>query len=41
MITSNDINILTMNDCYHNLWYVLYDEENNKYITFDECNNIN
>ena len=37
----DDINILTINDCYHNLWYVLYDEENNKYITFDECNNIN
>ena len=37
----DDINILTMNDCYHNLWYVLYDEENNLYITLDECNNIN
>ena len=25
---------LSMNDCYNNLWLVLYDEDNNKYITF-------
>ena len=25
-----------MSDCYHNLWYSLYDEENNKYISFAE-----
>ena len=35
----DDINCLTMEKCYHNLWLVLYDECNNKYITLDECNN--
>ena len=28
---------LTMTDCYNNLWLVLYDEENKKYITFMEA----
>ena len=28
---------LSMNDCYNNLWLVLYDENNNKYITFEEA----
>ena len=28
---------LSMRDCYHNLWYSLYDEENNKYISFAEA----
>ena len=35
----DDINCLTMEKCYRNLWLVLYDECNNKYITLDECNN--
>ena len=34
----DDINCLTMAKCYRNLWLVLYDECNNKYITLDECN---
>jgi len=25
-----------MNDCYNNLWLVLYDEDNKRYITFAE-----
>ena len=28
---------LSINDCYHNLWYSLYDEDNNKYISFAEA----
>ena len=28
-----NITKLSMNDCYHNLWLTLYDEDNNKYIT--------
>jgi len=31
-----DIVELSMRECYNNLWLVLYDEENEKYITFDE-----
>lgn len=27
---------LSLRECYNNLWLVLYDEDNNKYITFDE-----
>jgi len=29
---------LSMKDCYNNLWLVLYDDENKKYITFAEAN---
>ena len=25
-----------MNDCYHNLWLTLYDEEADRYISFKE-----
>jgi hypothetical protein len=28
---------LSMTDCYNNLWLSLYDEDNKKYITFDEA----
>ena len=28
---------LSMNDCYNNLWLVLYDEDKTKYITFEEA----
>jgi omega-6 fatty acid desaturase (delta-12 desaturase) len=28
---------LSMTDCYNNLWLVLYDEENDRYITFAEA----
>lgn len=28
---------LTMTDCYNNLWLSLYDEDTNKYITFEEA----
>ena len=28
---------LSMTDCYHNLWLVLYDEDKKKYITFEEA----
>ena len=28
---------LSLIDCYNNLWLVLYDEDNNKYITFEEA----
>ena len=28
---------LSMSDCYHNLWYSLYDEDDNKYISFAEA----
>ena len=34
--TEHDIVELSMSECYNNLWLVLYDEENEKYITFDE-----
>jgi omega-6 fatty acid desaturase (delta-12 desaturase) len=30
--------VLSMNDCYNNLWLVLYDEDNNKYSTLKEAN---
>ena len=33
-IDESNITKLSMNDCYHNLWLTLYDEDNNKYITF-------
>ena len=29
---------LSMTDCYNNLWLVLYDEDNKKYLTFLEAN---
>jgi omega-6 fatty acid desaturase (delta-12 desaturase) len=29
---------LSMIDCYNNLWLVLYDDDNKKYITFAEAN---
>jgi hypothetical protein len=28
---------LTMMDCFHNLWFMLYDNENKKYITIEEA----
>ena len=28
---------LSMTDCYHNLWLTLYDEENHRYISFEEA----
>ncbi len=28
---------LSMTDCYHNLWLTLYDEENDRYISFKEA----
>ena len=28
---------LSMSDCYNNLWLVLYDEDNKRYITFAEA----
>ena len=31
------ITCLCMSDCYHNLWYSLYDEGDNKYISFAEA----
>ena len=31
---------LSMNDCYNNLWLVLYDEDKKKYITFEEADEI-
>ena len=34
--TQHDIVELSIRECYNNLWLVLYDEENEKYITFDE-----
>ena len=36
----DNITTLSMNDCYHNLWLSLYDEDNNKYITFKEAEKI-
>ena len=33
----DNITKLSMNDCYHNLWLSLYDEDNNKYISFKEA----
>jgi len=33
----DNITRLSMRDCYHNLRYSLYDEENNKYISFAEA----
>jgi len=33
-----DIVKLSLNECYNNLWLVLYDEDKKKYITFDELN---
>ena len=32
----DNITKLSMRDCYHNLWLTLYDEENDKYISFGE-----
>ena len=32
----DNITKLSMRDCYHNLWLSLYDEENDKYISFEE-----
>ena len=32
----DNITKLSMGDCYHNLWLTLYDEENDKYISFEE-----
>jgi len=34
--TFDNIITLSMNDCYNNLWLVLYDEDNKRYITFAE-----
>jgi omega-6 fatty acid desaturase (delta-12 desaturase) len=34
---NNNIVKLTLTDCYNNLWLVLYDEDNNKFITFNEA----
>ncbi len=31
---------LSMSDCYKNLWLTLYDEENNKYISFAEADKV-
>jgi hypothetical protein len=28
---------LSMTDCYNNLWLVLYDDDNKRYITFAEA----
>ena len=36
----DNITKLSMNDCYHNLWLTLYDETNEKYISFKEANFI-
>ena len=33
----NNINKLSMKDCYHNLWLTLYDEDTDKYISFKEA----
>lgn len=33
----NNVVKLSMTDCYNNLWLVLYDEDNKKYITFAEA----
>ena len=33
----NNITKLSINDCYHNLWLTLYDESNDKYISFNEA----
>jgi len=33
----DNITKLSMNNCYHNLRYSLYDEDNNKYISFGEA----
>ena len=30
---------LSMNDCYNNLWLSMYDEENKKFITFEQADN--
>jgi len=30
---------LSMNDCYHNLWLVLYDQDKQKYTTLKEIKN--
>jgi omega-6 fatty acid desaturase (delta-12 desaturase) len=32
-----DIIQLSMTDCYHNLWLTLYDEEDDRYISFREA----
>jgi len=32
----DNIVTLSMSDCYNNLWLFLYDEDTNRYITFDE-----
>jgi omega-6 fatty acid desaturase (delta-12 desaturase) len=33
----DDIVKLSMSDCYNNLWLVLYDEEKNRFVTFEEA----
>ena len=33
----DNITKLSMNDCYNNLWLTLYDDEDNKYISFKEA----
>lgn len=33
----DNITRLSMSECYHNLWYSLYDEGDNKYISFAEA----
>ena len=33
----DNITKLSMTNCYHNLWYSLYDEDDNKYISFGEA----
>ena len=34
----DDIVKLSMNDCYNNLWLVLYDKDKDKYATLEEVN---
>lgn len=34
----DNVPTLSMMDCYNNLWLTLYDEDSNKYITFEEAN---
>tara|TARA_B100002051_G_scaffold275690_2_gene320578 strand:- start:1140 stop:1514 length:375 start_codon:yes stop_codon:yes gene_type:complete len=33
----NNITKLSIHECYYNLWLTLYDEKNNKYISFKEA----
>ena len=37
----DNIVTLSMYDCYNNLWLTLYDEDTNRYITFQEADKIN